>query len=75
MDKHESAVPTLPPSYNADQAVFAPVEEKHLSPLNDIPTVDGHTELTGAGALAAILKGDVARHLTIFEKKAALINA
>ena len=35
-----------------------------------IQEADGHSELTAA----AILKGDVIRHLTVFEKKAALIN-
>jgi len=35
-----------------------------------IQEADGHGELTAS----AILKGDVIRHLTVFEKKAALIN-
>jgi hypothetical protein len=77
MEKHATAVPALPLSYNADQAALAPAnnDEKYLPPVTDVPTVDGHADLTGAGAFAAILKGDVVRHLTVFERKAALINA
>lgn len=52
-------------------------KEKDL-PLNDGPILDGHVELHdggGTGGAMAILKGDVVRKLTTFERKAALINA
>jgi len=70
VQKHESTDPVLAPNYNLHP--FQP-GEKNLSHAGH--SIDGHADLKGSGAFAAILKGDVARHLTVFEKKAALINA
>jgi len=67
----KAQLPVIPPS---DQFGFLPTDDKRYVPAPEVPEIDGHGELKGGSAFAAILKGDVVRHLTLFERKAALIN-
>lgn len=63
---------------NSDDFIPASARDEKDLPSAQAPVVDGHAILHEAGVsggAAAIIKGDVARKLTTFERKAALINA
>lgn len=73
---YEKAVAPASPIDQPVDALAAGQKEKNLPPPAGT-IIDGHHELSeghGGGALA-VLKGDVSRQLTTFERKAALINA